>query len=87
MAHRLQKIFVQGLKAEHGQQARYWPFRHQWVNWLQQLSLLIIWATLQSGMLQHTNTTLKNIIFFVYIYGIMKRAKLHLPAAAYHFEV
>ena len=33
------------------QQARYWPFKHQWVNWLQQSSLMVIWATLQSGML------------------------------------
>ena len=33
------------------QQAQYNPFRHQWVNWLQQSALLVIWATLQSGLL------------------------------------
>ena len=33
------------------QQAQYRPFKHQWVNWLQQTSLLVIWATLQSGLL------------------------------------
>ena len=33
------------------QQAQYKPFKHQWVNWLQQSSLMVIWATLQSGML------------------------------------
>ena len=33
------------------QQAQYKPFKHQWVNWLQQSALLVIWATLQSGLL------------------------------------
>ena len=45
------------------QQAQYKPFKHQWVNWLQQSSLMVIWATLQSGMLLQVYVNLTPLIF------------------------